>query len=881
MEITKQSPPQLPDSASAPGREPPVADAAILLQATQMVAAASTSGKALGALYACLKAHYGLRALALEVVSGTATRLQAYGEKNLFQEAGAEEARLHICPLQDRYAPPGRILYALPPQTSLPPGLPEAITAQVAMRLGQERLIQRAEEAEIKARQRISEVGAIYEIGQAIDQIELPRLLPMITERAAHLMDAQACSLMLVDEEAQVLRVRASHGLPEDALEQDQQIGEGLAGLVAQTEQPLLITGISEDPRLEGVTLRPEISSSMLVPMKSREGKALGVMSIRRRAPAPDFTEDDLKLFSVFSTQATLALTNVQLYADLKQRAAELVKISSLSRVLISTIDLDELLGRVADDVCQVVGFKRCSLFVRDLRKPLYVPRVWRGYSDLLLRHPVREGEGVIGLTASGKEALIFNAHDPVPAGQERQHMQLRGFARSLGADAFIAIPILTGQDRCIGVLVADNKGRRNAITPEQKSLLSAFVNQAGIAIENARLYKEMQENLHNLHRLKAYTENVLQSIGAGIVSTDWQGRIVRWNRAAEETLGQQPNYFRNSLLSELIERICLPDTEQNLLLSLIAQVLETGERVHRHKLTLHPEGREPMTLNLMLSRLTDHNQERAGVVLIFEDVTQEVHLEAELEKMRRLADIGQLAAKMAHEVRNALSPIKGAAQILRGETEAQGTTTEWSDIILAEVDGLSRLTSEMLNFARSTPLNPRPLILNSFLMGAVQSLAAFLAEHRVLVEWKLAADLPKVLADPIQLGQAVRNIVMNAAQSMSEGGMLQIDTEYDPQDCQLQIRFRDTGVGIPPDELERIFRPFVTTKTKGTGPGLPIVQKIVAQHGGRVEVTSQVGAGTCFTVLLPLSPPSDLTDLGEEETPIISAQLTSPIPDN
>ena len=881
MKIAKQKFPLPPEGASASKRETPDGDAAeILLQVTQIVSSTSTSGKALEALYGCLKARYGLRALALEIVSGATTRLHAYGDKSLFREGGEEEARHYICPLQDRFAPPGRLLFALPPETSPPSGLLEAITAQVAMRLSQERLIQRAEDAEVKARQRISEVGAIYEIGQAIDQIELPQLLPMITERTARLMDAQACSLMLVDEEAGVLRVRASHGLPDDALEQDQQIGEGLAGRVALTELPLLITGSSQDPRLEGVALRPEISSSMLVPMKNLDGKVLGVMSIRRRTPAPDFTEDDLKLFSVFTTQAALALTNVQLYADLKQRAAELVKISSLSRVLISTIDLDELLGHVADDVCQVVGFKRCCLFVRDLRKTLYVPRVWRGYSDLLLRHPVRDGEGVIGATARGKETLTFDAHDPVPAGQERSHMQLRGCARSLGADDFISRPILTGQDRCIGVLVADNKGKRNAITSEQKSLLSAFVNQAGIAIENARLYKEMQENLHNLHRLKSYTDNVLQSIGAGIVSTDWQGRIARWNRAAEETLCQQPNYFRNSLISDMIERICLPDAEQDHLLSMVAQVQETGERVHRHKLTLHPEGREPMTLNLMLSRLTDHNQERAGVVLIFEDVTQEVHLEAELEKMRRLADIGQLAAKMAHEVRNALSPIKGAAQILRGETEAQGASTEWSDIILAEVDGLSRLTSEMLNFARSTPLNPRPLILNSFLMGAVQSLSTYLSENLVRVEWEMAPDLPKVLADPIHLGQAVRNIAMNAAQSMPVGGLLRISTEYDAQACQLRIRFRDSGVGIPADELERIFRPFVTTKTKGTGLGLPIVQKIVSQHGGHVEVESQVGAGTCFTVLLPLSPPADLTEL-REEAPIISDQLSSRIPDN
>src|SRR5581483_8030563 len=106
--------------------------------------------------------------------------------------------------------------------------------------------------------------------------------------------------------ETGTLRVEASHGLPEDALEHEQKIGEGIAGRVAQTDQPMLILASSSDPRLTGVTLRPEIGSSMLVPMKNQEGRVLGVLSIRRRRPAPDFTDDDLKLFSVFATQAGL-----------------------------------------------------------------------------------------------------------------------------------------------------------------------------------------------------------------------------------------------------------------------------------------------------------------------------------------------------------------------------------------------------------------------------------------------------------------------------------------------------------------------------------------------------------------------------------------------
>jgi PAS domain S-box-containing protein len=864
-----------------------------LQQVVREIGAAHTSDEALHRLYLRLQESYGLQAVALEMVHDATTYYRPYGETEALHTAAAHSGairqtaenarRVVVYPLEGKFVPHGQIIFVLSAESPVPEPLLQAAVTALTMLLDQEALAKRVEQSEHRARHRISEVATIYEIGQAIDQIELKRLLQLITDRAALLMDAQACSLMLVQEDSRTLRIEASHGLPDDAQEQEQEIGEGVAGRVAQTEQPMLILDASRDPRLEGLRLRPDIGSSMLVPMKNQEGHVLGVLSIRRRRPAPDFTDDDLKLFSVFATQAALALTNVRLYADLKRSASELLKISTLSRVLISTLDLDELLARVADDIRNVVGFERCCLFVRDPHRAAYVPRVWRGYSDTIGRNPVREGEGAIGTAARGKVAVTFDARQPVTPEREREraYLQLKGFARSLGTDAFVAIPILTGQNRCIGVVVADNKGRRDPISREQLNLISAFVIQAGIAIENARLYEEMQENYQNIHRLKNYTDNVLQSIGAGIVSTDTRGHIARWNRAAEETLQRPAVHFREATLHDIILQMELPDGEREHLLSMIQRVLETGERVHLHKLMLHPQGRSPMALNLMLSRLMDHNQEKAGVVLIFEDVTQEVRLEAEVEKMRRLADIGQLAAKMAHEVRNALSPIKGAAQIIRVEMETQGTSTEWPDIIIAEVDGLSHLTSEMLDFARPTPLDLRPLNVSEFLTGAAQALSPFLTEHNVTVRWEVADDLPELLGDPIQLGQVVRNIVMNAAQAMPDGGTLTLHAGYNVQTRLFALRFEDTGIGIAKEELERIFRPFVTTKTKGTGLGLPIVQKIVDHHGGRVEVESQLGKGTCFTVLLPLRPPEDMADFSREEIPLISAKPAGPFPDN
>ena len=297
------------------------------------------------------------------------------------------------------------------------------------MALDQDALTRRAAAAENIANRHHREITTIYEIGQATNQTELARLLSLITARATLLMDAQACSLMLLNEETQTLKVAASYGLTDDALEHEQRLGEGIAGRVALSEQPLHISDASTDPRLEGMTLRPEVLCSLLVPMKNQDGHVLGVLSIRRHAPAEDFTAEDLRLFSVFALHAALALTNVRLYTDLKRSANELLKISTLSRALISTLDLDELITRVAEDIRNVVGFERCCLFMRDAHRAAYVPVVWPGYPDSIGRNPVGEGEGAVGTAARGKGMLVFDARDLVTPdrARERSYLQLKG----------------------------------------------------------------------------------------------------------------------------------------------------------------------------------------------------------------------------------------------------------------------------------------------------------------------------------------------------------------------------------------------------------------------------------------------------------------------
>ena len=876
---------------------------ALLLDAMRLIVESPNPGMAVERVAAYMRAHHGLSQLIVEMRAGSSLRRDTYGDLPASGAASGQTAR----PLQRVVVSMpqpecrGSITFAFAAHSPpVPRDVLQTLADSLALRFADDSLRRRAQDAEQTVARRLRGVTANAEVGQALAPASSEQTLQSIVGQAARIMDAQTCSLLLLDARRQNLHIAASHGLAPDTRAQKQLLGESIAGRVAQSQEPLLIgKSMPRDARLQGIKLKAEAGSAMLTPLKDRENVVLGVLCVRRPAGKPEFSVEEAQLFAAFAAQAALLLVNARLTENLKRREDESLQIAALSRSLLSAIDLDAALQSALESVCRLANCDRGCLYLREADRPVFTPRMLHGYPDHIGRNPVKMGEGAVGLAARVRQTLRFDGGEAITdeMAQTPECRQMRGFARSLGVNAFVALPLLTGANACIGVLVVDNRSQRLPVTPEQLSLLQSFVGQAAIALENARLSEQMQDSAANLRGLKDYTDNVLQSIEAAIITTDERGHVARCNRAAEETLQRPARALRDVPLADALACLKLPDAESAHLLDLARQVQDTGERVHRLKLTLHPQDRAPATVYLMISRLPEHKPTReggrpgrAGIVIIFEDVTQEERLGAELEKMRRLADIGQLAAKMAHEVRNALTPIKSAAQIIRDDLlsnqpfssnnpsyngsgaysaaehtpaefssslsfDAAHSSTEWPDMIIAEVDGLSRLTNEMLDFARPASFAPRPITLNIFMRTSVQALASFLEEHRVRLEWRLDPLVTTIYADATQLGQVVRNLVMNAAQAMPDGGTLTLHSVLDATRGQVALRFEDTGCGIPPENLERIFRPFVTTRPKGTGLGLPIAQKIVDHHGGRIEAQSRIGEGTCFTVWLPLMP--------------------------
>ncbi|MCD6186729.1 MAG: sensor histidine kinase [Desulfuromusa sp.] len=225
------------------------------------------------------------------------------------------------------------------------------------------------------------------------------------------------------------------------------------------------------------------------------------------------------------------------------------------------------------------------------------------------------------------------------------------------------------------------------------------------------------------------------------------------------------------------------------------------------------------------------------------------VEIEDQLRQADRLTALGELSAGMAHEIRNPLGSIRGTAEILRDALPADNQYTEFSQILIKEVDRLNRVVEDFLNFARPTTDEQHDFKPNEILHEVLQLCHQQVTKGRIQIHWQ-ETSLPTAVGDSAQFKQVFLNLILNALQAMPAGGELWIDTQINEQQ-QIILTFRDNGPGIPPEDLDRIFNPFFTTKAKGTGLGLAITYRIIQNHCGNISVKNSPVGGAEFTLIL------------------------------
>jgi two-component system sensor histidine kinase PilS (NtrC family) len=256
--------------------------------------------------------------------------------------------------------------------------------------------------------------------------------------------------------------------------------------------------------------------------------------------------------------------------------------------------------------------------------------------------------------------------------------------------------------------------------------------------------------------------------------------------------------------------------------------------------------------LGVSVSPLTNHLNRPIGRIVNFQDLTELRRMEAQVKRAERLAAIGQMAAGVAHEIRNPLASISGSIELLRKTPQLDPDSGALMEIVLREVERLNRLITDLLDYARPRPRVPVPLELGGLLDETVRVFAQDRTAPGVTARYVPPAEggEVQVVADPGQVRQVLWNLLRNAAEAMPDGGEVVVALRRGDGHAEFDVV--DTGQGIAPSDQERLFEPFFTTKTRGSGLGLAMVHRIVTEHGGSVSVDSSPGRGARFSVRLP-----------------------------
>ncbi|HXX57784.1 MAG TPA: PAS domain S-box protein, partial [Thermodesulfovibrionales bacterium] len=428
-------------------------------------------------------------------------------------------------------------------------------------------------------------------------------------------------------------------------------------------------------------------------------------------------------------------------------------------------------------------------------------------------------------LALSVREKKPFN----VPDARQEPHSDAI-LIQQLGTEAYAIVPLIS-RDRVIGILWVDNLFNRRPVTDEDMKFLVAFSNQVATAIESAKLFEKISI-------AEAELENIFRSISDMVYFTDMDYTIKSVNKAVMDRFGKDEKALVGKKCYEVFHGMDVPWKEC------------PHHKTVIEKKAFVEELEDPFlggTFLTSTSPIFDTSGNFMGTVHIVRDITEIKNIQERLSNAERMAALGEVAAKVTHEIRNPLVSIGGFA--LRLEKKLDGNLKEYASIITNEVRRLEEILKDILGFVREVRLSRTTVDINA-LLGDILSLVASEIGERGITIGTSFGEVATSLLDPDRIKEAFLNIMNNAIQAVGTHGEIRVKTYA--RDDFIVAEVSDTGAGIDEKDMPFIFDPFYTTKPTGTGLGLAITRRIIEEHKGRVEVRSKAGAGTTIRVFLP-----------------------------
>jgi PAS domain S-box-containing protein len=551
---------------------------------------------------------------------------------------------------------------------------------------------------------------------------------------------------------------------------------------------------------------------------------------------------------------------------ELVSRNQELSRLFFISSAMRGTLELDRLLRMVLTAVTMGdgLGFNRAILFLVDEDKNILKGAMGVGHmsyeeafqiwdrlslekktlSDIMREietGPLRK-DSFFDRLSMGIEILLSEKTILTMAVRDKMPFNIRNVAeepfsdavliQQLGTQAYAVSPLIS-RDKVIGVIWADNLFNKRPILDEDMRFLSAFSNHVATAIESARLFEQLALTEQEL-------ENIFESISDMVYFITEDYVIKNINKAVSKRLGKPPEEIIGKKCYEVFHGINEPWAECP-----HHKTVETKEAFVEEVEDPYLGG----TFIISSSPIFDTTGESIGTVNVVSDITELKNLRERFIMTERMAALGEVAARVAHEIRNPLVSVGGFARRL--EKKLNGNLKEYADIIAREVERLESILNEILGFVKDTRI-AKEIVNPNRLIEEVISLIKSEVDERNIVLVKEIEEPTEIYVDPNRIKEALLNILSNAVQAMGSNGTIFVKTYV--KDNAAVFEIKDTGGGIAEGDLPFIFDPFFTTKETGTGLGLTITHRIIEEHKGNIEVESKPGAGSIFRVFIPLN---------------------------
>ncbi len=508
-------------------------------------------------------------------------------------------------------------------------------------------------------------------------------------------------------------------------------------------------------------------------------------------------------------------------------------------RELSSETDLNALVSSVMDRLSRTLAVDRIAIFLRAGEEA----------EQFVLSKSV-------GMNPVGRLDLTFLSEPRSDiAGHmffENTHQVPRETAGSQDAiaklDLNYYIPCRARQ-RTVAVVGLGKTNKGDYLSSEDIELLETLGGYLGIAIQNGRLYASLQQKAAEYERLKDFNENIVESINVGVMALDMEDRIESWN-AQMEVMYALPRW---QALTQTVPSV-FP-----------AEFVEEFHRVRQnpginnlYKFRLQTPAGETRTVNVAIAPLVTRKFQVIGRLVIMDDITERVELESQLSQADKLSSIGLLAAGVAHEVNTPLAVISSYTQMLAKQLQGDPQKSGLLEKITRQTFRASEIVNNLLNFSRTSGTEFGDVDINKVINDTLALLEHQFKTAKIRVQTELTTGISAIQGNPGRLQQVFLNLFLNAKDAMVGGGELKVATTNGEM---VSVRVSDTGSGIAPEHIQRIYDPFFTTKTapqegqkRGTGLGLSVTYGIIQEHAGKIRVESDAGSGTTFALDFPLS---------------------------